>query len=147
EGSSGLLTRGLSSCLQYYRDVGRPWERQMLTKARVISEAGGAGAAFLAGTHEWILRCGMDAGAIRQFKRLQAATEAHHATAEGASGAALGVAPGAAAEAAPDAANGGRADVKQAPGGIRDIETIVQFLALLHAAHNPALVSRSTLLG
>ncbi len=123
EGSSGMLTRDLSSCLRYYREVGRPWERQMLTKARVLSEAGGAGAAFVAGTGEWILRCGLDAGAIRQFKRLKAATEAHHAALDG------------------------RADIKQAPGGIRDIETIVQFLALLHAAQNPALVTRSTLLG
>ncbi len=121
EGQTGFLTRTLSSCMQYYEQVGRPWERQMLTKARLVSEAGDAGAQFLQRTHEWILRCGMDAGAIRQFKRLKSVTEAHHSSPEE------------------------TADIKQAPGGIRDIETIVQFLSLLHAAQNPGLISRSTL--
>jgi glutamate-ammonia-ligase adenylyltransferase len=121
EGSSGLLTRGLASCLQYYRDVGRPWERQMLTKARVLFDADGAGAAFRRATREWVLECGLDAGAIRQFKRLKSVTEAHYAT------------------------PGDRADIKQAPGGIRDIETIVQFLSLLHARQQPDLVTASTL--
>ncbi|HTE06955.1 MAG TPA: hypothetical protein VK824_12245, partial [Planctomycetota bacterium] len=123
EGQTGALTRTLSSCMQYYEQVGRPWERQMLTKARLLSEAGGAGAAFLERTHAWILRCGMDAGAIRQFKRLKSVTEAHHSSPEE------------------------TADIKQAPGGIRDIETIVQFLSLLHAAQQPGLISRSTLAG
>ncbi len=123
EGGSGQLTRTVSSCLQYYREVGRPWERQMLTKARVVFDAQGAGSAFLRGTREWILACGLDAGAIRQFKRLKAATEAHHARSEE------------------------RADVKQAPGGIRDIETIVQFLGLLHVGSQPGLISPSTLRG
>jgi [glutamine synthetase] adenylyltransferase / [glutamine synthetase]-adenylyl-L-tyrosine phosphorylase len=123
EGQSGLLTRTMSSCMQYYAQVGRPWERQMLTKARLVCDSGGAGAEFLARTRDWILRCGMDAGAIRQFKRLKSVTEAHHSSPEE------------------------TADIKQAPGGIRDIETIVQFLSLLHAAQQPGLLSRSTLAG
>jgi [glutamine synthetase] adenylyltransferase / [glutamine synthetase]-adenylyl-L-tyrosine phosphorylase len=120
EGSAGQLTRTLSSCAEYYRSVGRPWERQMLTKARVMCEADGAGAGLLAFTRAWILSCGLDAGAIRQFKRLKTASEAKH--------------------------GGESGDVKQAPGGIRDIETIVQFLSLLHCGKQPALVTPSTLL-
>ncbi|MED5330957.1 MAG: hypothetical protein VX916_06660 [Planctomycetota bacterium] len=123
EGGTGPLTRSLESSLQYYRTLGRPWERQMLTKARVIFDAEGAGSTFLAATREWILQCGMDAGAIQQFKRLKAATEAHYASPED------------------------RTDIKQAPGGIRDIETIVQFLALQHAAKQPSLLTTSTLNG
>jgi glutamate-ammonia-ligase adenylyltransferase len=121
EGGAGQLTRTLSSCVAYYRSVGRPWERQMLTKARVLFEAGEAGAGLAAFTRAWILAGGLDAAAIRQFKRLKAASEAHHGDAGG-------------------------GDVKQAPGGIRDIETIVQFLALAHCARQPALVTPSTLL-
>lgn len=124
EGSSGALTRTLSSCMEYYERIGRPWERQMLTKARLLFESDGAGAGFLELTREWILSCGMDAGAILQFKRLKAATEAHHR-----------------------ADDDELADVKQAPGGIRDIETIVQFLSLMHASDNPGLLSASTLRG
>lgn len=123
EGSSGTLTRTLSSCIEYYDGRGRPWERQMLTKARVLLESDGAGRSFLDRTRDWILACGMDAGAILQFKRLKAATEAHHA------------------------GDDELADVKQAPGGIRDIETIVQFVSLMHAGNNPALLSHSTLHG
>lgn len=120
EGASGVLTRGLSSCLQYYRQLGRPWERQMLTKARVILECSGAGDEFLQGTRAWVLGCGLDAGAVLQFKRLKAASEARA---------------------------GDLDDVKQAPGGIRDIETTVQFLALVHAASNPWLLCNSSLHG
>ncbi|HEX5012448.1 MAG TPA: hypothetical protein VFY71_18825 [Planctomycetota bacterium] len=122
EGGAGQLTRTLGSCAQYYRSVGRPWERQMLTKARVVAEADGAGAGLLAFTRAWILAAGLDAAAIRQFKRLKSASEARHRGPED------------------------RADVKQAPGGIRDIETIVQFLALQHCGQQPALVTNSTLL-
>ncbi len=130
EGATGTLTRTVSSCLEYYRGMGRPWERQMLTKGRVIMESvqddeeQGAGESFLQGTRQWTLDCGMDAGAVRQFKRLKTATEDHYRT---------------------DAHEG--TDVKQAPGGIRDIETIAQFLALVHASKNPWLLCNSTLHG
>ncbi|RKY20410.1 MAG: hypothetical protein DRQ55_07690 [Planctomycetota bacterium] len=120
EGSSGVLTRPLTSCLEYYESMGRPWERQMLLKGRVLLDCGQAGNAFLQGTRAWILRCGLDAGAVLQFKRLKAASEARSA---------------------------GAVDVKQAPGGIRDIETIVQFLALSHASSNPWLLCNATLHG
>jgi glutamate-ammonia-ligase adenylyltransferase len=120
EGGSGVLTRTVSSCLDYYRGMGRPWERQMLTKGRVVVDCRGAGDEFLQGTRAWILECGLDAGAVLQFKRLKRATEARSA---------------------------GDVDVKQAPGGIRDIETIVQFLALAHAASNPWLICNSSLHG
>ena len=94
----------------------------MLTKARVVAEAEGAGAGLVAFTRAWILAAGLDAAAIRQFKRLKSASEARTRGPEE------------------------RADVKQAPGGIRDIETIVQFLSLLHCGKQPALVTPSTLL-
>lgn len=122
EGASGTLTRTVSSCLAYYEAMGRPWERQMLTKARMVVESGEAGERFLTGTRAWILECGLDAGAIRQFKRLKTATEAR-------------------------ARRGGGTDLKQAPGGIRDIEVIVQFQSLVHAPQNPWLVCNSTLHG
>jgi len=132
EGAAGQLTRTLESCAQYYRSVGRPWERQMLTKARVVCEADGAGAGLLAFTRAWILACGLDGAAIRQFKRLKTASEAQHRPQNGRTG-------------DPRAAEG-LIDVKQAPGGIRDIETSVQFLSLLHCGQQPALVTPSTLL-
>lgn len=121
EGASGVLTRTVGSSLTYYRERGRPWEGQMLTKARLVLDVDGAGDDLLAGSRAWILERGLDAAALRQFKRLKTATEAHHASKA--------------------------TDVKQAPGGIRDIETIVQFLALLHARHNPYLICNATLHG
>lgn len=123
EGSAGQLTRTVSSCLAYYRERGRPWERQMLMKARAVSEGRGAGAAFVDATRAWVLETGLDAAAIRQFKRLKAVTEARHSS--------------------PDET----LDVKQAPGGIRDIETIVQFVTLQHVGGAPDLISPSTLHG
>jgi len=130
EGAAGVLTRTVGSCLGYYHERGRPWERQMLTKGRTLMESVpddeglGAGEAFLSGTRQWTLRCGMDAGAVRQFKRLKSTTEDHYA-----------------------ARSGDMIDVKQAPGGIRDIETIAQFMALVHASRNPYLLCNSTLHG
>lgn len=123
EGAAGVLTRSVSSCLAYYHDMGRPWERQMLTKARLVVDADDAGETFLRDVRQWILACGLDAGAVRQFKRLKQATEER------------------------SHGEGGGTDVKQAPGGIRDIETIVQFLSLVHASKNPWLLCNSTLHG
>lgn len=123
EGSAGLLTRTLTACETYYRERGRPWERQMLMKARAIAECRGAGAGFVAATRGWVLETGLDAAAIRQFKRLKATTEARHASSDE------------------------TLDVKQAPGGIRDIETIVQFVTLQHVGRAPDLISPSTLHG
>ncbi len=121
EGGAGQLTRSTRSSMKYYRSRGRPWERQMLTKARVVCPCDGAGDDFIEQTRAWVLECGLDAAAIRQFKRLKAATEARASLGDDVT------------------------DIKQAPGGIRDIETLAQFLALQHARLNPALVSPSTL--
>ncbi len=126
EGGAGQLTRGLTSCLDYYHSTGRPWERQMLTKARVICDAGTTGAQFVEGTRQWILQCGLDHASVRQFKRLKAASEAR---------------------ASQQSSDDGRADIKQAPGGIRDIETVMQFLSLQHATKNPELLCPNTLQG
>lgn len=123
EGGAGALTRTVTSCMQYYRTLGRPWERQMLLKARVLCDASGAGRAFVDGTRRWIVDRGLDAGAIRQFKRLKSVSESHHA------------------------ARPGREDVKHQPGGIRDIEAVVQFLQLVHAGLHPELLVPGTLAG
>jgi glutamate-ammonia-ligase adenylyltransferase len=113
EGSTGALAPRVSGALEYYRRAGRTWERQAFLKARVVAGDRELGERFLAALEPFVWGTRLDAKAIEEILALRARIEKR------------------AGEATPGEAD---RNVKEGPGGIRDVEYCVQFLQLLHGA-------------
>ncbi|MGH8273135.1 MAG: bifunctional [glutamate--ammonia ligase]-adenylyl-L-tyrosine phosphorylase/[glutamate--ammonia-ligase] adenylyltransferase [Gammaproteobacteria bacterium] len=113
-GQAGALVMGFPAMEDYFQNHGREWERYAWLKARAVAGARRSGGEFLLRLHPFIYRRYLDYHAIealREMKR-QIAAEA-----------------GASAR-----------DVKRGPGGIREIEFIVQVFQLVRGGREPALV-------
>jgi [glutamine synthetase] adenylyltransferase / [glutamine synthetase]-adenylyl-L-tyrosine phosphorylase len=119
EGSTGALTRTVASALDYYRRVGRTWERQALIKARVIAgdrKLGREG--FLTPITDFVYGKSLSPEEIVSIKKLKLEIERR---------------------------SGGARQVKAGPGGIRDVEFTVQFLQLLNGNRFPKVRHPGTL--
>ena len=106
EGSTGALAPRVSGALDYYAKSGRTWERQAFLKARAAAGDRALGAAFLEKLEPFLFGTSLSGAAIEEILSLRARIEA----------------------------KAGAANVKEGPGGIRDVEYCVQFLQLLHGA-------------
>ena len=106
ESGAGPLARSLQSYLLYYESRGELWERQMLIKARHVGGDRALGAAFLQALEPFVYPRAFLEHPAEAIVRMKARIEST-----------LGEAT----------------NIKLMPGGIRDIEFIVQALQLLHA--------------
>jgi glutamate-ammonia-ligase adenylyltransferase len=131
EGSTGALAPRLAGAVEYYRRSGRTWERQAFVKARAAAGDRALGAAFLAAIEPFIWRAALDARGIEEIVALRAQMEAKAAG------------PLGGANEIGEAAR----NVKEGPGGIRDVEYCVQFLQLLRGGADPSLRVTGTLEG
>ncbi len=122
EGGTGTIARTLRATLEYYQTLGRPWERQALIKARPVAGDLRLGGRFLRKVAPFIYGSLLTVDHINHLKELKATSERQ----------ALGVGEG-------------EDEVKSGPGGIRDIEAIVQLLQLLHGRDDPHLRHPATL--
>jgi glutamate-ammonia-ligase adenylyltransferase len=120
DGASGMLVSTLSAFEKYQNNAAWAWEHQALTRARFCAGDTGIGQRFDA-IREAVLRQPRPAdGPLRQEviamrKRMMDAKPNHSAL----------------------------FDLKQDPGGMIDIEFIVQFLVLQHAATYPQLTANA----
>lgn len=122
EGHGGPVTRTIDSAMAYYDRLGRTWERQALIKLRPVAGDADLGAAFVRGIQSFVYRKYLSFSEINEIKVLKRRIERR--------------ATGIGNEAT---------DLKTGPGGIRDIEFVIQFLQLLHGGDEPGLRQRSTL--
>ena len=118
ESGAGPLARSLQSYLLYYESRGELWERQMLIKARHVGGDRTLGAAFLRSLEPFVYPRAFLEHPAEAIMRMKARIEST-----------LGEAT----------------NIKLMPGGIRDIEFIVQALQLLHAGKNSAVRGGNTL--
>ena len=111
-GESGPLVCSFGSMEQYYQREGRDWERYALLKARPVAGDLAAGADLLRQLRPFVYRRYIDYGAVEALQEmLQSVRE--------------------------DAARQGRAmDIKRGPGGIREVEFLVQ-CCLLYTSPSP----------
>ena len=112
-GQSGPLVMGLAAMETYFQDHGREWERYAWVKARAVAGERRAGRDFLGRLRPFVYRRYLDYHAfeaLREMKR-QIAEEA---------GASM-------------------RDIKRGPGGIREIEFIVQAFQLVRGGRTPSL--------
>ena len=125
DGSLGEVITSLEGAKSYYQDRARDWELQMLVKARVSAGDPGPGAELLEAVEPLIYSSTLD------FSVVEAASETRVRIREKMAerrGAQHGF------------------NVKLAPGGIRDIEFLVQCLQRLHGGREPWVRHAGTLL-
>lgn len=117
EGPRGVLANSVDAALTYYESFGMEWERQMLIRLRPVAGPPGPAASFARAIVPFVYRRLIDPGVARAVREMKARIEAERTRA-------------------------GRdleADLKEGPGGIRDVEFLVQALQLFHGGREPSI--------
>jgi glutamate-ammonia-ligase adenylyltransferase len=117
EGPPGALVRGVEGTLGYYELRGAEWERQMLLRLRHLSGSPRAARDFERGIEPFVFRRAIDPGVIDAVRAMKARIETERR----------------------EAGRDLDGNLKEAPGGIRDVEFTVQALQLFHAGRRPEL--------
>ena len=109
EGRSGELVNSLEAALNYYETFGAEWERQMLIRLRALSGPPDVTEAFPRELAPFVYRRHLDPATLDSVRAMKARIE-HERSRDGVDL---------------------EADLKEGPGGIRDVEFLVQALQLL----------------
>jgi glutamate-ammonia-ligase adenylyltransferase len=118
-GDSGPLTSSISAMEQYYQREGRDWERYALVKARPIAGDLEAGAMLIESLRPFVYRRYIDYGSVEALQEMHASVQE-------------------------DAQRKDRLDdIKRGPGGIREIEFLVQCFQILRGGRETALQTPS----
>jgi glutamate-ammonia-ligase adenylyltransferase len=125
DGTLGEICMSKDGAMTYYQERARDWEKQMLIKARVSAGDTGPGEALLEFVEPLIYQSTLD------FRAVEAVSEARQRISE---------------KMALRRGSPGGLDVKLAPGGIRDIEFLVQCLQRLHGGREPWVRHGGTML-
>ena len=128
EGRYGEVCISVEGARQYYRSRARDWELQMLIKSRVVAGDPGPGTDLLDSVEPLIYSSTLD------FTAVESMSEARERISEKLTSRRGGGHPGSAF------------DIKLAPGGIRDIEFLVQCLQRLHGGREPWVRHGGTML-
>ncbi len=122
EGKSGEIVNSLTSCEIYYQSWGRTWERQALIKARVSAGSENLGEEFFTMIRPFIYRKSLDFNAIEEIKSLKKKVDLDLKKKKLEKG-----------------------HIKLGPGGIREVEFIVQAYQLLFGGQDIQLREANTL--
>ena len=76
EGKNGPLSRGVDSYVIYWREHALTWERQAMTRARVVAGDAVLGDELLDEIAPWVWGPGLSAEGIRDIRRMKARIEA-----------------------------------------------------------------------
>ncbi|MDI9237592.1 bifunctional [glutamate--ammonia ligase]-adenylyl-L-tyrosine phosphorylase/[glutamate--ammonia-ligase] adenylyltransferase [Lysobacter sp. LF1] len=120
-GNAGRVAWSFNAMEQYFQREGRDWERYAWQKARPVAGDLDAGERFLESLRPFIYRRYLDFGALDGLRAMKAAISAEVARKELAD------------------------DIKRGPGGIREIEFLVQALQLIYGGREPGLRDRRLL--
>src|SRR5690606_21588096 len=120
-GNAGRVALSFAAMEQYFQREGRDWERYAWQKARPVAGDLDAGDRFLVALRPFIYRRYLDYGALDGLREMKAAIAAEVARKELAD------------------------DIKRGPGGIREIEFLVQALQLIRGGRDAALRGRRLL--
>jgi glutamate-ammonia-ligase adenylyltransferase len=120
-GNAGRVAWSFNAMEQYFQREGRDWERYAWQKARPVAGDVAAGERFLDSLRPFVYRRYLDFGALDGLRSMKAAISAEVARKELAD------------------------DIKRGPGGIREIEFLVQALQLIYGGREPDLRDRRLL--
>lgn len=122
-GNVGRAAWSFAAMELYFQHEGRDWERYAWQKARPVAGDIAAGERFLEALRPFVYRRYLDYGALDGLRSMKAAISAEVARKELAD------------------------DIKRGPGGIREIEFLVQALQLIRGGREPQLRERRLLPG
>lgn len=125
EGRNGPVVRSLEAYQEYYRRWSLSWEAQALLRARPVAGSDALLSDFMILADDVRYPGAVDPGGVREIKRIKARVESERLP--------QGAAP--------------ERHLKLGPGGLSDVEWLVQLLQLQHAAQIPALRTTATLGG
>ncbi|MBA2780518.1 bifunctional [glutamate--ammonia ligase]-adenylyl-L-tyrosine phosphorylase/[glutamate--ammonia-ligase] adenylyltransferase [Billgrantia kenyensis] len=114
-GEGGPLVGSFSSLAAYYQDQGREWERYALLKARTVAGDLEAGAELLGNLRPFVYRKYLDFGAIESLREMKALINREVKR------------------------KGMQANIKLGPGGIREVEFVVQAFQLIRGGRDTEL--------
>ncbi len=117
-GNAGRVALSFAGMDQYFQREGRDWERYAWLKARAVAGDVAAGERWLESLRPFVYRRYLDFTALDGLREMKAAIAAEVARRELAD------------------------DIKRGPGGIREIEFLVQALQLIRGGREPALRER-----
>ncbi len=120
-GNAGRVAWSFGAMEQYFQHEGRDWERYAWQKARPVAGDIEAGERFLESLRPFVYRRYLDYGALDGLRTMKAAISAEVARKELAD------------------------DIKRGPGGIREIEFLVQALQLIRGGREADLRGRRLL--
>jgi glutamate-ammonia-ligase adenylyltransferase len=121
DGDSGPLARCISGFMHYYETRGQLWERQMLIKARCVAGDVDFGSRFLVNLAPFIYPKTFFESPLKEIAHMKWRIEEQKST--------------------------DKLDIKICPGGIRDIEFILQALQLINGGKAPDIRTGHTLTG
>jgi glutamate-ammonia-ligase adenylyltransferase len=117
EGPQGPLANSVDAALSYYESFGQEWERQMLIRLRRVAGPSGPAEALQHALTPFVFRRLIDPGVARAVRAMKTRIEEERRRA----GRDLEV------------------ELKEGPGGIRDVEFLVQAFQLFHGGRDTAL--------
>lgn len=124
QGKDGPLVPSVAAASDHYLQFGRPWERQMLLKARPAAGDRLVGMAFIQQVRPFVFRRFLDFQALDELREMRDRILA---------------------EASRSRPGWDQFDVKLGIGGIREIEFLAQSLQLIYGGREPGLDEPSTL--
>jgi glutamate-ammonia-ligase adenylyltransferase len=125
EGRGGVIANPVDAALGYYESFGADWERQMMIRLRHVAGPRATAAAFERGIGPFVWRRSVGPEAIRGVRAMKRRIEDERL----------------------EAGRDLEADLKEGPGGIRDVEFLLQAFQLFFGGREPALRTGNVLLG
>jgi glutamate-ammonia-ligase adenylyltransferase len=124
QGKDGPLVPSIAAASDHYLQFGRPWERQMLLKARPVAGDRLVGMTFIQQVRPFVFRRFLDFQALDELREMRDRILA---------------------EAARPKPGWDQFDVKLGIGGIREVEFLVQSMQLIYGGREPDLDEPNTL--
>jgi len=125
EGRMGVIANPVDVALGYYESFGAEWERQMLIRLRYLAGARGPAETFERGIRPFVWRRSVGPEAIRGVRAMKRRIEDERL----------------------EAGRDLEADLKEGPGGIRDVEFLLQAFQLFFGGREASLRTGNVLAG
>jgi [glutamine synthetase] adenylyltransferase / [glutamine synthetase]-adenylyl-L-tyrosine phosphorylase len=117
EGPQGPLANSVDAALGYYESFGAEWERQAMIRLRIVAGPRPPGEALIRGLDPFVWRRSLSADALRAVREMKHRIERERR----------------------EAGRDLEADLKEGPGGIRDVEFGTQALQLFLGGRDPSV--------